>query len=379
MANAWCINAIWFDWSLIRTLENLDSSNIWVWVQFTAPNLLDDKRFDYIKYTDKNWNTCCLSWENEILIYATNWTIKNLTLTNDDANEVVNVKRSDVFWSNRKKTVVRYKTWWYPTSITDWTLAVEELVQNQYASSWFNVSWLSDWTTYYFSAFAVAQDDTIIVVQTNSVQTDFWRKPWVNTLAYWNFDDRSASQITDATWNWRNLTWTIPTYAQLSWTDYYWIFSWSNWWKLTNWWVYDNFTLVLYMRITNTSWHQYIFDIQSSTRQFAIIRWYSSWLLELYNETTRFTIKSSTPTDTRMMIWITKSWSTIKAYYNWQYANQSTSWVISSTINFTSLWMSNWWDYFKWYLNNVILEQWIRSDSDFANYRNKTKWKYWLT
>ena len=209
--------------------------------------------------------------------------------------------------------------------------------------------------------------------------TDFNWKPWVNTLAYWNFDDRNASQITDATWNWRNLTWTAPTYAQLSWTDYYWIFSWSNWWKLTNRWVYDNFTLVLYMRITNTSWHQYIFDIQSSTRQFAIIRWYNSWLLELYNENTRFTIKSSTPTDTRMMIWITKSWSTVKAYYNWQYASQTTSGSISSSISFTSLWMSNWWDYFKWYLNNVILEQWIRSDDDFSAYWNKTKSKYWLS
>ena len=219
MANAWCINAISCDWCLIQTLQQLDSSNIWVWVQFTAPNPLDDKRFDYIKYTDKCWNTCCLSWENEILIYATNWTIKNLTLTNDDANEVVNVKRSDVFWSNRKKTVVRYKTWWYPTSITDWTLAVEELVQNQYASTWYNVSWLSDWTTYYFSAFAVAQDDTIIVVQSSSITPSFvlvqtfdfqnqgalWRTWW--SVWYWIPDYVS--------WQWRKI-WTSTT------TSYQW-------------------------------------------------------------------------------------------------------------------------------------------------------------
>ena len=375
MANAWCINAIWFDWSLIRTLQNLDSSNIWVWVQFTAPNPLDDKRFDYIKYTDKCWNTCCLSWENEILIYATNWTIKNLTLTNDDANEVVNVKRSDVFWSNRKKTVVRYKTWSYPTSITDWTLAVEELVQNQYASSWYNVSWLEDWTTYYFSAFAVAQDDTIIVVQTNSIQTDFWRKPWVNTLAYWNFDDRSASQITDATWNWRNLTWTIPTYSQLSWTDYFWNFSWSGVAQISRW-VSDNFTLVLYMQIRQNR-QQYFLMEQSSSNQFSLIYWYKSWQIEIYREWWRFTITSSAPLNTRIMIWITKSWSTVKAYYNWQFQTQwSTNFSWASKF---FMWWSNQWDNMIWYLNNVILEQWIRSDSDFASYRNKTKWKYWLT
>jgi len=177
MANAWCINAIWFDWTLIQTLQQLDSANIWVWIQYTAPSPLDDKRLDYIKYTDKCWNTCCITWENELLIYATQWVIKNLTLTNDDANEVVNVKRNDIFWSNWKKTVVRYKTWSFPTSITDWTLAVEETTMNQYASTWYNVSWLSDWTTYYFSAFAVAQDDTIIVVQTKSITTDFARLP----------------------------------------------------------------------------------------------------------------------------------------------------------------------------------------------------------
>ncbi len=228
MANAWCINAIWFDWSLIRTLQNLDSSNIWVWVQFTAPNPLDDKRFDYIKYTDKNWNTCCLTWENEILIYATNWTIKNLTLTNDDANEVVNVKRSDVFWSNRKKTVVRYKTWWYPTSITDWTLAVEELVMNQYASTWYNVSWLSDWTTYYFSAFAVAQDDTIIVVQSNSITTDFIFA-WYTKLEYL---ESSWTQRID-TWLYWNLNKKFILDSKRSSTLSYWLVFGANssWWE----------------------------------------------------------------------------------------------------------------------------------------------------
>ena len=174
MANAWCINAIWFDWCFIQTLQQLDSACIWVWVQYTAPNPLDDKRFDYIKYTDKCWNTCCLTWENEILIYATNWTLKNLTLTNDADNEFVNVKRTDVFWSNWKKTVVRYKTWWYPSSASDWTLAVEELTQNQYSSSWFNVSWLDSWTTYYFSVFAIAQDDSTITVLSKNITPEYW-------------------------------------------------------------------------------------------------------------------------------------------------------------------------------------------------------------
>ena len=192
MANAWCINAYNCDWCLIQTLWTLDSANIWVWVQVCVPDPLDDKRLDYIKYTDKCWNTCCLTWENEILIYATQWVIKNFTLTNDDANEVVNVKRNDIFWSNWKKTVVRYKIWSFPTSITDWTLAVEETTMNQYSSTWYNVSWLSDWTTYYFSAFAVAQDDTIIVVQTNSITPEFLK---LYEYSY-NFVNSSIAQMT---------------------------------------------------------------------------------------------------------------------------------------------------------------------------------------
>lgn len=197
MANAWCINAISCDWCLIQTLQNLDSSNIWVWVQFTAPDPLDDKRLDYIKYTDKCWNVCCLTNENEILIYATQWVIKNFTLTNDDANEVVNVKRNDIFWSNWKKTVVRYKTWSFPTSITDWTLAVEETTMNQYSSTWYNVSWLSDWTTYYFSAFAVAQDDTIIDMQSKQITTDFF---------WWKYQKVEYIQ-SNASWLEQNSSW----------------------------------------------------------------------------------------------------------------------------------------------------------------------------
>lgn len=288
MANAWCINAIWYDWCFIQTLQNLDSACIWVWVQFTAPNPLDDKRFDYIKYTDKCWNTCCLTWENEILIYATQWTLKNLTLTNDDTNEVVNVKRTDVFWSNWKKTVVRYKTWWYPTSITDWTLAVEELVQNQYSSSWYNVSWLSDATTYYFSVFAVAQDDTIIVVQTKNITTDF-------VFAWYQQVEYIQSSWTNSTsWQYIN-TWIIPTPANTTvklrttptsssysvylcavlTADNNWYYYWLSFtanrrhcWRWTNWWSWQWYPIVDFSYSRNRwSW---IYDVEYRNDDFYI-------------------------------------------------------------------------------------------------------------
>lgn len=206
MANAWCINAISCDWCLIQTLQNLDSSNIWVWVQYTAPDPLGDKRLDYIKYTDKCGCTCCLTNENEILIYATQWVIKTLTLTNDDTNEKVIVKRSEIFWSNRTKTIVRYKTWWYPTSITDWTLAVQETTQNQYSTNWYGVSWLTSWTQYYFTAFAVDWNNNLIDLKNATITPEFWRRI-INWISYANKTFYHWSQEQEAQWMCRKPDW----------------------------------------------------------------------------------------------------------------------------------------------------------------------------
>ena len=64
----------------------------------------------------------------------------------------------------------------YPTTPTDGTLLVEETVKNTYETNPCVLSGALDGTTYYFSAFALDTDDTIIDVQTNSITTDFgWR------------------------------------------------------------------------------------------------------------------------------------------------------------------------------------------------------------
>lgn len=228
MAVAWCINAYDCSWNLIRTLEQLQSSNIGVWVQYTAPNPLDDKKIDYIKYTDKCGCTCTLSWENEILIYSTNWVIKNLSLTNDDTNERVIVKWTDLFGSNRLKTVVRYKTWSYPSSPTDWTLAVEETTQNQYQTNWYWVSWLTDWTTYYFSVFALDWDGTTINVQSMSITTNFVKFKLIT-------DFRNYSSLAQLQAVWRTNEFRVGSWWTIS------IGYWNTWLKLYNtwyWWIY---------------------------------------------------------------------------------------------------------------------------------------------
>lgn len=249
MAVAGCINAYDCAGCYLTTLQQLQSDNIGVAINYTAPWEYWRRQLDYIKYTDKCGCTCCLTGENELRIVATQWVIKNFTLTNDYTNEVVNVKWNDLFGSNRAYTMVRYKTWSYPTSITDWTLAVKETTQNQYSVSWYNVNGLTDWTTYYFTAFAVSQDGTIIVMQSKTITAEFFRvkfqkvkyiqgawwpyiKSWVYSTVWYratiDFQITSTS-VADQAVIWYYIDW------QTTWGYRCWY--WQNDWFTLSWWT----------------------------------------------------------------------------------------------------------------------------------------------
>ena len=245
MAVAGCINAYDCAGCYLTTLQQLQSDNIGVAINYTAPWEYWRRQLDYIKYTDKCGCTCCLTGENELRIVATQWVIKNFTLTNDDTNEVVNVKWNDLFGSNRAYTMVRYKTWSYPTSITDWTLAVKETTQNQYSVSWYNVSGLTDWTTYYFTAFAVSQDGTIIVVQQKTITTDFifaWYQRveyiganWIQYTVIWNSFKTSYKSIID--FKMTTIWWDyIPIWMRNSSNYRYWVDAWNGYFQIISWW-----------------------------------------------------------------------------------------------------------------------------------------------
>ena len=72
--------------------------------------------------------------------------------------------------------MIRVSTSNYPATITDGTLVVDSTVKDQYSDTPFQMN-ASDNTTYYFTAFAIAQDDTMINVQSKSIKTDFGWKP----------------------------------------------------------------------------------------------------------------------------------------------------------------------------------------------------------
>lgn len=401
MAVAWCINAYDCSWNLIRTLEQLQSSNIGVWVQYTAPNPLDDKKIDYIKYTDKCGCTCTLTWENEILIYATNWVIKNLSLTNDDTNERVIVKWNDIFGSNWLKTVVRYKTGSAPTSLTDWTLAVEETTKNQYATNGYWVSWLSDDTTYYFSVFGVDTDGTVINVQNKQIKTEFWRKPTANTLAYYKLE----SNINDYSWNWRN--WTIRNWSLSYWTSW-WSksvanFNWNTVFSIPNIaWTYSTYTFNVRCKPTSTTQWQEIFDnvrTENTNNAYLNFNWtwkelaWYTWFAYQYrpnwwsNSYQNIYETIDRNINTRYNVCVIANTSWMKLYVNGtKVAQTSSNWTIILN-NYSSWvwWAWIWWrlstlqNFFRWYLSEFIFENVNWSESDLVKYVNKTKSKYWIS
>ena len=369
MANAWCINAYDCNGCLIQTLQNLDSACIGVGVQYTAPNPLDDKRLDYIKYTDKCWCVQCLSAENEILIYATNGVIKNLTLTNDDVNEAIKIKWNDIFWSNRAKTVVRYKTWSYPVSITDGTLAVEETTKNQYSSTPFSLSGVLDETTYYITAFAVDSNNVVIWTQQTTITTNFWWHPSANTLAYFPFE----SDWLDALWNYTlSNTWTQQTL----------------WRRFTSQSLFTSTptnvnTAVVRLKLNSIWTANYVQVMRCIARNLCFyVQWNPNnpcfWT---YIQPNNYEWWSHLIwTWQRYLIWITrsKSWSTttLKWYVNGVEYSIYSWWMPSDTPDNSWLIFTN--QSVNMDLSRFIMENKTWSQSEIQDYFNKTRSKYGL-
>lgn len=394
MANAGCINAYDCAGCYLTTLQQLQSDNIGVAINYTAPSEYWRRQLDYIKYTDKCGCTCCLTGENELRIVATQWVIKNFTLTNGDTNEVVNVKWNDLFGSNRAYTMVRYKTGSYPTSITDGTLAVKETTQNQYATNGYNVSWLTDWTTYYFTAFAVSQDGTIIVVQSNFITTDFWRKPTTDTLLYLPLE----SDVVDMSWK----SWRTFTTSSISYTTVWWVQSihvWTSWWiKLTSPYpLQSDITkpLTVSVLIYRTwTWNWNILDMASTGHQRlnCTIRSWNIWIApwEFNSSTDNFYARLSTPQETnkRFLITYTISTTATKLYIDWElkqswnwwryprsYWNRNrdnTQWILSDR----SVWTYNTW--LNWNARELIIEEKERTADDISSYNSYIKNKLWI-
>lgn len=338
--------------------------------------------------------SCWCAWSDGWKVFkAVNYPyISNFTLESDGDNEAILISWRDPSIKQsasqqRAKTVVRYSTSNYPTTPTSWTLAVQETVKNQYENTPYSLTGVLDETTYYFSAFALDQNNTIIDVQSWNIKTDFWWKPWTDTIAYYPFD--SINQNNDTSWNGKNLTISWITYGTYAGVDC-WYVQWL--------WYNDTLTSAL-SEITMNCW----FNMQTKSQHYCLLmglKWgtlntdtdyfFYMWDFD-WRPTNWFWLQANLWPDTSgnlFGLWnwvpwstwtwyngcITRDWSTVKIYLNWVLQNSG-----SYTYQAIRKYLMIWWkaNDTKVYMSRIIFEKKWWDWQKILDYFNKTKSNFW--
>ena len=232
---------------------------------------------------------------------------------------------------------------------------------------------------------------TIIIVQSSSITTDFWRHPSANTLARYKLD----WDLLDRSWNWYNWTrsvWT-PKYSQLS----SWLkvaeFSW-NWSRVETTFTWTPKTISAWIYKSTTLWD----PKQDNWKQ---IMWQNSadnwnwWIFRVCNNTTRpywsMFQNWQMPNDVVYKQWnYFDKWQNFVCIVNWNttkfYINNVLVWTLNKAISVQRslrMWLApydSWWDLtLYWYISNIIIENVARTDEDRNKYFNKMKSLYWVS
>lgn len=112
-------------------------------------------------------------------------------------------------WSNTK--LVR-KAWSEPTSVSDGTVLVTSTTRNQYQSTWYDDTWLTAWTTYYYRAFAEFSWWEVLWSASANIT------PALNSLC---FTAEQANSTVQLNRNWSPTAVNLETSTDwTTWTDY---------------------------------------------------------------------------------------------------------------------------------------------------------------
>ena len=246
-----------------------------------------------------------------------------------------------------------------------------------------NLRWWVSWTTKEIKRVTIRPNGT-----EKQIRPVWWWTPWVNTYWYYTFDDQNANQITDFSWNNRNLTWwTMPSYTIVSWTNYA-----GNYTNISSWaapsvsfstlgWI---FTILVWVKPTASS-QSYVNCIYwssgSSNHQISIIWNYNSGQIEYYDAgvgpAKRTAIMSGVSTNTWHLVSYTYNNWAVQAYADGVVGNSITGYTSNYAKTFR-LGSSNQWDRFKWQIWECIVENKIRTAQEESDYYNQTKWNYWI-
>lgn len=243
-----------------------------------------------------------------------------------------------------------------------------------------------DETTYYFTAFAIDQNNNIIDSETLSITTDFWWHVTPNTLFYFEFEQN----LNDLSWNGNN-----PTASR------------SVWYESVGWqYVIRNTASNPYIRLNPSVWN----NISDFTVAFWIYpvkpsNWYYPMLFGSYNNSDPYawpTIFYNDNNNNRIIARMSRNnehypfslipwqWQHIaftrinwqcKVYLNWELKEtftDNTSWNAQTFYIFSRIDANQFFNQTgaKW--DKYIYEKIWWTDNEVARYVNKTKSIFWL-
>ena len=276
-----------------------------------------------------------------------------------------------------------------PTSINDWTLVVLETTRNTYSSTWYTDTWLTNGTTYYYAAFAIADNWLVTISSTTPSVTPAqgWWQPWANTVAYYPLD--SINTVNDLSWNNYNLT---GDGAYNFWTNW-WVNCcyisngsfkvsissiWDNWWQTVSIWyyevsapTYDNWVIAWFWK-----------DSQAVINGLYRAKWRpdsKNWIVWLNWVNS---VASTAVYNTNLWQWNYYCYT----YYNWTgklYVNWAlVSSLLGSSTSRNLITISRYGGdprSINWYISNAIFENKARTAQEISDYYDQTKSLYWIS
>ncbi len=331
-------------------------------------------------------NLAVFWWDTEATIKRTdpwNLTVNGVLLTS---------------WSSTK--LVR-KVGSAPSDSSDWTLVVTETVADTYSSTWYTDTWLTNWTTYYYKAFAVGDNSTESASNSaNVTPSAWWWQPWVNTLVYlplnWDALDQSGNSR-DGTMPSNTSLYSWEYINGNSWSQYY-LAHWAwdqnsaiyGTYASTQLWNADR-TICVWVKVVasinsaevdfhyigtangGTQWWWFgVFAMYASPNHIGILRYYDDPYTNNFSYDNNWHNYIVTYSDTNKA----------KMYVDWQQvvmtanANVSFStvgtnyylWALRSSDTSKRIWLSKY-----------IIEDKERTAQEISDYFDQTKWDYWIS
>ena len=218
-----------------------------------------------------------------------------------------------------------------------------------------------------------------------SVENNQGWQPWVNTIAYYDFNNQS---LADTSWNnndatWYNWTWSFISVATWNYCANLW---WSHaielpftiWWRTAftfNEWVNIqafNKSSGLQWILWTRNWASWVFHSNINNSKI--------WEIAFGDGSNWATYQTWMIANTWYNIWIVKNWTTYQLYWNWTLVwsctataslSSSYTWYVGTTYTNDR--------YLDGYVDSVIFESVARTRKEMSDYFNQTKTLYGIS